>query len=75
MQLFVNVEFCGIKGKDRILKGGVSSVVFSRLSDDEKLEVFQVAFAAKKHFEEELKETKDEIKKKEEELSQLQKQV
>ncbi|XP_076115863.1 protein mono-ADP-ribosyltransferase PARP14-like [Mytilus galloprovincialis] len=64
-----------VKNTDRILKGGISSVVFSRMNDEEKREVLKTAIAAKQHFEEELKETKDEMKKKDEELDQLQKKV
>ncbi|CAC5391546.1 unnamed protein product [Mytilus coruscus] len=64
-----------VKNTDRILKGGVSSVVYSRMSDEEKREVLKSAIEAKQHVEEVLKETKDEMKKKDEELNQLQKKV
>lgn len=45
------------------------------MNDEEKREVLKTAIAAKQHFEEELKETKDEMKKKDEELDQLQKKA
>ncbi|XP_071157641.1 uncharacterized protein [Mytilus edulis] len=59
-----------------ILKRGVSLVKnYSQMSEEERKELIKKAMAAKKQLEEELQATKNEVKKKDEELNRLQKEV
>lgn len=64
-----------IKTSD-ILKRGVSLVKsYSKMSEEERIELIKKAFEAKKQLQEELEKTKEEVKKKEQEVEKLNKEV
>ena len=65
----------GVKSDD-ILKRGMSLVKsYSKMTEKERIELIKKAFEAKQILEKELKETKEEVKKKDQKLEKLQKEV